>query len=74
MPWTPATEPVPDIQRCAAGEKVATIVETIAGAWKKDEVDLGMAEQPEEVLIEEHVAADGGIEELRAASAIQQAA
>ena len=48
----------------AAAQNVERIVETNAGAGNEDDVDLGVAEEPEEVLIEEGVAAFGGIEEV----------
>ena len=38
---------------------------------QEDDVDLGMAEEPEQVLPEQHVAAFGRIEEMRADQAVE---
>ena len=39
--------------------KVATIIDTKPSAGHEDDVDLGMAEEPEQVLPEQRVAALG---------------
>ena len=45
---------------------VGTIAEIMPSAGQEDDVDLGMAEEPEQVLPQQRVAALGRVEELRA--------
>ena len=54
-------QPVADQRRLR--ESVATIIETRPGGGQEDDVDLRVAEEPEEVLPEQRVAAAGGVEE-----------
>ena len=42
------------------------IAETMPGRRDEDDVDLGVAEEPEQVLPEQRVAALGRVEEVRA--------
>ena len=47
------------------------IVETMPSARHEDDVDLGMAEEPEQVLPQQRVAAVLDVEEVRADQAIE---
>src|SRR5258708_6851431 len=42
------------------------------GAWNEDEINLGMSKPPEEMLVQEYIAAHGGIEELSSAGSVEQ--
>ena len=64
--------PAPDIRRHAGATEGGDDGRDDRRARNEDDVDLGMSEPPEEMLIEQDVATDGGIEELGAAGAVQQ--
>src|ERR1043166_7721209 len=42
------------------------------GSRKEDDVDLGVAEEPEQMLVQENVPTFGGIEEVRAHQSVEQ--
>ena len=56
----------PDSRTSCRRVNVAMMDDTNPGRRDEDDVDLGMAEEPEQVLVEQRVAAFGRVEEVRA--------